>query len=113
VKFVLERGREAFGEKLHSEFWEVEMMKSVIAAAAILAFGATSAAAACGWKSSNTVADLDVKTEQQQTAKQSTPADASPADASEKSSGRTAETDRTSERLQLAVDPRADDAANN
>ncbi len=84
------------------------MMKSVIAAAAIVAFGATSAAAACGWKAKqDTVADLDVKTEQQQTAKQSTPADES------KAEDRTAESERTSERLQLAVDPRADDAANN
>lgn len=84
------------------------MMKSVIAAAAIVAFGATSAAAGCGWKSSNTVADLDVKTERQQTAKQSIPADAS-----ENSTHRTAETDGKSERLQLAVDPRANAAANN
>ena len=84
------------------------MMKSVIAAAAIVAFGATSAAADCGWKAKqDTVADLDVKTEQQQTAKQSTPAD------EPKAEDRTAESERTSERLQLAVDPRTDDAANN
>jgi hypothetical protein len=84
------------------------MMKSVFAAVAIVAFGATSAAAACGWKAKqDAVADLDVKTEQQQTAKQSTPADAS------KAEDRTATSERSSERLQLAVDPRADDAANN
>ncbi|MDZ7712537.1 MAG: hypothetical protein U5L06_05255 [Rhodovibrio sp.] len=89
------------------------MMKSVIAAAAIVAFGATSAAAACGWKAKqDTVADLDVKTEQQQTAKQSTPADASKAE-DRTAKDRTAGSERTSERLQLAVDPRADDAANN
>ena len=94
------------------------MMKSVIAAAAIVAFGATSAAAACGWNAKqDTVADLDVKTEQQQTAKQSTPAEASKATdrtAEDRTAkDRTAGSERTSERLQLAVDPRADDAANN
>jgi len=89
------------------------MMKSVIAAAAIVAFGATSAAAACGWNAKqDTVADLDVKTEQQQTAKQSTPAEASKA-TDRTAEDRTAGSERTSERLQLAVDPRADDAANN
>ena len=85
------------------------MMKSLFAAAAIVAFGATSAAAACGWSKADTVADLDVKTEQkeQQTAKQSTPADA------EQAGDRTAETDRTGERVQIAVEPGADDVANN
>ena len=81
------------------------MMKSVFAAAAIAAFGATSAAAAdCGWKAKqDAIAGLDMKTEQQQTAKQSTPA------AAAKTGDRTAETERTGARLQVAVDPRADD----
>lgn len=88
-------------------------MKSVIAAAAIVAFGTTSAAA-CGWMNkSETVADLDVKTDKRETAMQSTPADASKTYAST-IEDRTAETDRKSERLQLAVEPRIeDDAANN
>ena len=86
-------------------------MKSVIAAAAIVAFGATSAAA-CGWKSSETVADLDVKTDEQQTAMQSTPADAG-ASAGSRADDRTAETDRAGERVQLAVEPRVEDGAAN
>jgi outer membrane lipopolysaccharide assembly protein LptE/RlpB len=78
------------------------MMKSAIAAAAIVAFGATSAAAACGWKAKqDTIADLDVKTKQQQTVQQSNPVET------------TGDGDRGSERLQLAVDPRTDDDANN
>ena len=89
------------------------MMKSVIAAAAIVAFGATSAAA-CGWKSSETVADLDVKTDKQQTAMQSTPADASKSEDRTAETDRSFEIDRSGERLQLAVEPRVeDDAANN
>jgi hypothetical protein len=87
------------------------MMKSLIAAAAIVAFGATSAAA-CGWKSSETVADLDVKTDKQQTAMQSTPADAGKTDRTAETE-RSFEIDRSGERVQLAVEPRIeDDAAN-
>ena len=83
-------------------------MKSLIAAAAIVAFSASTAAAAgCNWGKTDAVADLDVKTDKQHTAMQSTPVDAS------QSQDRTAEGDRVRERPQLAVDPRADDAASN
>jgi hypothetical protein len=81
-------------------------MKSLIAAAAMVAFGATSAAAACGWSKADPVADLDVKTDKQ-TAMQSAPADAGT------TPDRTADTDRSDARLQLAVEPRAEDADSN
>lgn len=84
-------------------------MKSLLTAAVILTFAATNAAAACGWKSSETVADLDKQTDKQQTAMQSTPSDATRTD--EETAERT--TDRSDGRLQIAVEPRVEDAANN
>lgn len=77
------------------------MMKSVLAAAAIVAFGATSALAAdCGWKAKqDTIADLNVTPNKHQTAMQSAPADAVQTEK------------RAVDRPQLAVDPRTDDTA--
>ncbi|MBK1698667.1 hypothetical protein [Rhodovibrio salinarum] len=74
-------------------------MKSLIAATAIVALGATSAAA-CGWKSADTLADLDVKSDTQQSAMQSTPVTAP--------KGADAKSKVSRERPQLAADPRAE-----
>jgi hypothetical protein len=84
-------------------------MKSLLSAVVLVTFSASAAAAGCGWMKQQAVADAETKSDKQ-TVMQSTPSDAGRSTEAETAATKT---ERTDDRMQVAVQPTADDAANN